>query len=197
MPVDQVAIEVAFPERLTINADRKERIASAAAEHVKDGQVLLLDNGSSVYLLAEYLAGKQDLTILTFFLPLVNKLSQNNNWKIILTGGQIRNGRGDLVGPLTEEFFAKVYADVAFFGADGLDVETGVWTVDPESARLTQRMCNAAAKRILLADSSKLTRRAAFAAANWDLIDLWITDRQAPADLVAAVRDKGIEIELV
>jgi len=159
--------------------------------------VLLLDNGSSVYLLAEYLAGKQDLTILTFFLPLVNKLSQNNNWKIILTGGQIRNGRGDLVGPLTEEFFAKVYADVAFFGADGLDVETGVWTVDPESARLTQRMCNAAAKRILLADSSKLTRRAAFAAANWDLIDLWITDRQAPADLVAAVRDKGIEIELV
>jgi len=197
MPVDQVAIEVSFPERLTINTEQKHRIAQSAAELVEDGAVLLLDNGSSVYLLAEYLSDRNNLTIITFFLPLMNKLPQRCDWKIILAGGQLRNGRGDLVGPLTEEFLSKIYADIAFFGADGLDEATGVWTVDPESARLTEVMCNSSAQKILLADSSKLHRRAAFAAVRWECIDRWITDSGADADVMKTISDKGVKVELV
>jgi len=197
MPVDQITMEVAFPERLTINAERKRRIAAAAATHVQDGQVLVLDNGSSVYLLAEHLNGKRNLTIITYFLPLVNKLSQHSDWKIILTGGQLRNGRGDLIGPLAEEFLSRIYADVAFFGADGLDLETGVSSVDPESAALTQTMCKSAARKVLLADSTKLSRRAAFAAINWDYIDRWTTDREVDRDLTNRIREKGVDVELV
>ncbi len=197
MPVDQVSIEVAFPERLTINTERKHRIAAAAAKFVEDGQVLLLDNGSSVYLLPEYLSGKRDLTIITFFLPLVNRLSEQTGWKIILAGGQLRNGRGDLVGPLTEEFVSKVYADVAFFGADGLDVASGVWTVDPESARLTQTMCKSSARRVLLADSTKLSRRAAFAAVQWESIDHWITDKAVDPEAAGRICDNDVDIKMV
>lgn len=197
VPVDHVAIEVAFPERLTINADKKQRIAAAAARHVADNQVLLLDNGSSVYLLAEYLKDKHNLTIITFFLPLVNKLAQHTDWKIILAGGQLRNGRGDLVGPFTEQFIRKVYADMAFFGADGLDPETGVWTVDSESAHLTRVMCESAAEAVLLADSSKLSRRAAFAAVGWEAVDRWITDEEADEDLIGTLCEQDIDVELV
>ena len=197
MAADHVSVEVSFPERLTINADQKQRIAAHAAGLVEDNQVLLMDNGSSVYLLADHLSDRRNLTIVTFFLPLVNKLPQKDNWKVILTGGQLRSGRGDLVGPLAEEFISKIYADVAFFGADGLDLDSGVWTVDPESAKLTQSICSNAARRILLADSTKLHRPAAFAAVNWDNVDIWVTDRGVDGELAQQIRDKGVDIQFV
>lgn len=197
MPVDQVSIEVSFPERVTIHAAEKARIAAAAADGVADGQVLLLDNGSSVYLLTDYLLEKRNLTIITFFLPVVNKLVERRDWKVILAGGQVRYDRGDLTGPLTEEFMSRIHADVAFFGADGLDAEGGVWTVDPESARMTQRMCGSAARRVLLADSSKLGSRAAFAAARWSEIDRWITDRGVDAAAVEQIRKHNVTVDIV
>jgi DeoR family fructose operon transcriptional repressor len=197
MPVDQVSIEVAFPERLTINSDQKHRIARRAADDIHDGQVVLLDNGSSVYLLAEYLADKRNLTIITSFLPLVNKLNPRDDWRVILAGGQLRTARGDLVGPLTEQFFSGIRADVAFFGADGLDVATGVWTVDPESAALTRAMCRSAQRRILLADSTKLAHRAAFAAVDWIDVDSWITDSDIDPDLASAISQHDVQLEMV
>ena len=83
MAIDHVGVEVSFPERLTINADQKQRIAAAAAKRVRDNSVILIDNGSSVYLMADYLSEKKNLTIITFFLPLVNKLSVRSDWKIL------------------------------------------------------------------------------------------------------------------
>jgi len=173
------------------------RIARRAADDIHDGQVVLLDNGSSVYLLAEYLADKRNLTIITSFLPLVNKLNPRDDWRVILAGGQLRTARGDLVGPLTEQFFSGIRADVAFFGADGLDVATGVWTVDPESAALTRARWRSAQRRILLADSTKLAHRAAFAAVDWIDVDSWITDSDIDPDLASAISQHDVQLEMV
>lgn len=195
--VDHVGVEVAFPDRLTIKAGEKQRIAAAAAELVRDNSVIMLDNGSSVYLMADLLSDKKNLTVITFFLPLVNKLSIHPDWKIILPGGQLRQSRSDLVGSLTEEFVARLYADQVFFGADGLDVDKGVSTVDAESARLTQILTKSAAQTILLADSSKLHRRATFAAVGWECVDRWITDAGAGPQAIDTIRKRGPRVDLV
>jgi DeoR/GlpR family transcriptional regulator of sugar metabolism len=195
--VDHVGVEVAFPERLTINSDEKQRIAKAAAQLVKDDSVIMLDNGSSVYLMADYLTERRNLTIITFFLPLVNKLAVQPDWRVILIGGELRPSRSDIVGPLAEEFVSRFYADQFFFGADGLDVKAGVSAVDPESARLTQVMANCSAHKIVLADSSKLHRRATFSVFGWDSVDRWITDPGVEAENVSAIQSQGVSIDLV
>jgi len=192
LAVDHVGVEVAFPERLTIHSEEKRRIAAAAAKLVKDDSVIMLDNGSSVYLMADFLAEKKNLTIITFFLPLVNKLSIRSDWRIILAGGELRQSRSDLVGPLTEEFVSRLSADQFFFGADGLDLTNGIWTVDPESAHLTKVLTRAAAHKILLADSSKLRQRATFSAVNWDTVDEWITDDQIDPQSIEQLKAKGV-----
>jgi len=58
-------------------------------------------------------------------------------------------------------------------------------------------MCNCSAQKILLADSSKLHRRAAFAAVRWECIDRGITDSGADADVMKTISDKGVKVELV
>jgi DeoR family transcriptional regulator of aga operon len=195
--VDHIGVEVAFPERLTINADEKQRIARAAADLVKDDSVIMLDNGSSVYLMADYLAEKRNLTIITFFLPLVNKLSNRSDWRIILIGGELRSSRSDMVGPLAEEFVSRLFADQFFFGADGLDVATGISAVDAESARLTQIMANSSAKKIVLADSSKLHRRATYSVFGWENVDRWLTDPGVDEENLTAIKAKGVSIDLI
>jgi DeoR family transcriptional regulator, aga operon transcriptional repressor len=197
LAVDHVGVEVSFPDRLTINSDQKQRIAAAAAGLVRDNAVIMLDNGSSVYLMADFLSDKKNLTIITFFLPLVNKLSVRPDWKIILAGGELRPSRSDVVGSLTEEFVSRLHADQLFFGADGLDIEKGISTVDAESARLTQILAKSAAKKILLADSSKLHRRATFSAVAWDEVDRWITDDRINKESVTRIQKKGVVIEQV
>jgi len=197
LAVDHIGVEVAFPERLTINADQKRRIAQKAAELIEDNSVILMDNGSSVYLMADYMSKKNNLTIITFFLPLVNKLTIRDDWKIIIPGGQLRQERSDLIGPLTEEFVQKIYADKLFFGADGLDVATGISTVDQESSRLTEVLINCAAQRILLADSSKLAKRATFASIGWDKVDKWIVDDGIDKESADKIRNKNVELEIV
>ncbi len=197
LAADHVGMEVAFPERLTINSDQKQRIASTAARLVQDNSVIMLDNGSSVYLMADFLSEKKNLTIITFFLPLISKLSIRPDWRIILAGGELRPSRSDVVGSLTEEFISRLYADQLFFGADGLDVEKGVSTVDAESARLTQILAHSAAQKILLADSSKLHHRATFSALAWDEVDRWITDDGVNKESIARIQKKGVKIDLV
>jgi DeoR family transcriptional regulator of aga operon len=194
--VDHVGIEVAFPERLTIHSDEKQRIARAAASLVKDDSVIMLDNGSSVYLMADYMGEKHNLTIITPFLPLVNKLSNRSDWRIILVGGEIRSSRSDVVGPLAEEFVSRLYADQFFFGADGLDVTVGVSAVDAESARLTQIMAKSSAKKIVLADSSKLHRRATYSVIGWENVDRWVTDPGVDEENLVAIKAKSVSIDL-
>jgi DeoR/GlpR family transcriptional regulator of sugar metabolism len=197
MAVDHVGVEVAFPERLTIHAEEKNRIAKKAAEQVKDHSVIMLDNGSSVYLMADFLGEKKGLTVITFFLPLVHKLAARSDWKIILAGGEIRPGRSDVVGGLTEGFLANIYADQFFFGADGLDVQAGISTVDSESARLTELLAKNSDRKILLADHSKLQKRATYNAVPWSSVDLWITNRGVEEDCLKSIRKKGVEIKEV
>jgi len=197
IPVDHIGMEVAFPERVTINADCKQRIAAAAAGLVKDNSVIMLDNGSSVYLIADYLGEKRNLTIILFFLPLLSKLSIRPDWRIILAGGELRPSRSDIVGPLTEDFISRLHADQLFFGADGLDVAKGISTVDPESARLTQILAKSSARKILLADSSKLHRRATFSAIGWDSIHQWIPDNGVEEENLNSIRAKGVMIDIV
>ncbi len=197
LAVDHIGVEVAFPERLTINAEQKKRIARKAAELVEDNSVIFMDNGSSVYLLADYISERKNLTIVTFFLPLVNKLSVREDWTIIIPGGQLRQKRSDLTGPLTEEFIRKIYADKLFFGADGLDINTGISTVDSESARLTKVLAECASERILLADSSKLAKRATFSSIGWGKVDKWIVDDGIDSESVDAVRKYNVELKIV
>ncbi len=197
LAVDHIGVEVAFPERLTINSHQKKRIARKAADLIEDNSVIFMDNGSSVYLLADYIGDKKNLTIVTFFLPLVNKLAIREDWKIIIPGGQLRQKRSDLTGPLTEEFIRKIYADKLFFGADGLDVLSGISTVDQESARLTQVLAECASQRILLADSSKLAKRATFASIGWDKVDAWIVDDGLDEESVEMIKRYDVELMIV
>jgi len=193
---DHMGLEVIWQERLRARSAEKRRIGEKAASFVRDGQVLILDTGSTVFHVVDFLREKRGLTIITNFPPIISRIGGREDWKIILTGGTLRSDKYDLAGPLAERVFEGISADIALIGAEGLSLR-GPGGSDEEVCRLDTLMIAAAAEKFLLADSSKIGQRATFRYAAWSDIDRLITDRSAGKKFVDTLRRKGVAVDLV
>lgn len=88
-------------------------------------------------------------------------------------------------------------ADIVFLGTDGITLEEGIRTANILMAEVNRLMVERARRAILVTDSSKLGRSGFVPVKSLNAFDMIITDTNAPADLVAAIQDQGVEIRLV
>lgn len=160
VPAQQVSFEFQFLARVKENESAKRAIATAAAELVGEGQSVMLDSGTTTLALAQQLRQRQSLTVITTSLPIAAALQDWGQIQVLLLGGYLRRGTPDLAGALTEANLEGLRADVAFVGADGVDLKGGVYNESLEIARMLTRMAAAASRVYVVADASKLGRTA-------------------------------------
>ena len=111
-------------EKEKLHHHEKMRIAACAAEKVKEGQVLILDSGTTTTAIARTLRNFRNLTIITNAVNIAAELA-GTGVEVILTGGTLRNNSFSLVGPIAEETLRRLSADILFLGVDGFDVAHG------------------------------------------------------------------------
>ncbi|OCT14719.1 hypothetical protein A8709_11085 [Paenibacillus pectinilyticus] len=182
------------------NQDVKDRLAAYASERfVRDGDVLILENGTTVSRMAELLEGYDQLTLLTNgmetlsrFRPLV---SERNT--IICCGGILRDVSGTFVGPVAEEFFERYHADTLFLSALGYVVEDGFTDPNLLDTQVKKAMIRSAKKVVMLLDSSKIGRRFFSTVAHLGDIDVFITDQGISAEDKKYIEDSGIEVHII
>ena len=92
-------------EKEKLHRKEKLAIAAAAADLVKEGQVVILDSGTTTTAIARALREFQNLTIVTNAVNIAAELS-GAAVEVILTGGTLRKNSFSLVGPIAEENFA-------------------------------------------------------------------------------------------
>ncbi|MBT3380953.1 MAG: DeoR/GlpR transcriptional regulator [Lentisphaerae bacterium] len=191
---ERVRLELGYDERMHQNHAAKVAIAQRAAELVRPGQTIILDTGTTTQLLARELASRTDIQVVTNSMVVAFELRGALGVSVILLGGQARKGGGELIGPLTERILGDFHADIAFLGADAVDVDGGFYTTDLGVARIEELMIQTATTAVVLADTSKLNRRAFVRYASYDTIDIWIAGGPLPANAKRALRAKPIEI---
>jgi len=155
----RLTFEFTFRANQQKNIDAKCAIAVAALKHISDGQVVLLDTGTTTLELARLIAAKQKVTVITTSLAIVSELQFVNDVETILLGGFLRKGSPDIHGPLTEQNLVQFKCDIAFVGADAIDRNGTTYTDDLRVLNLDRQMARSAAKVIVLADSSKFGKR--------------------------------------
>lgn len=172
----------AFAQRAYMYAQAKESIGERAAALVEPGQVVLVDTGTTALAIARALAARapSGITVVTPSLPVLWELYNAPHIRVTALGGDLQRETGRLYGPITESILTSFIADLAFVGADGIDVERGFVADTPEAARTVAAMWRAARQCIVVADSSKVGRRAPFVYAGLAGARL-ITDRLTPA----------------
>jgi DeoR/GlpR family transcriptional regulator of sugar metabolism len=110
-----------------------------------------------------------------------------------LAGGVIYPRLGVMVGPMTVEAFLKMRADVAIMSAGGITLD-GVTNSHALLIDIQRAMLKAAQKIILCLDHTKFGRQSVSPLCGLDMIDAIVTDSAAPPELVAALRERGVEV---
>ncbi len=178
----------------------KVRIARAAAAMIRDGETIILDSGSTTFEIARLVRRLplRSLTVVTNALNIAQELVRGAppHIRVLMLGGVLRPLSHSMVGPDAEQTLSRLAADRLFLGADAIDLESGVTTADPTEARLNACMVAIARRTVVLADASKFGRRSLSPIAPLQAVHCVVTDRQAPRDLVAAFRERGLEVEL-
>ena len=183
-------------EKEKLHRKEKLQIAAAAARLVEEGQVVILDSGTTTTAIARSLRGFQNLTIITNAVNIAPELS-GSPLEVILTGGTLRKNSFSLVGPIAEETLRRLNADILFLGVDGFDVHYGLSTPNLLEAKVNRAMMDVARRTIAVCDSSKFGRRSLSLIAPPSAIQGLITDRGIPKSDLNVLKKAGIEVTLV
>jgi DeoR/GlpR family transcriptional regulator of sugar metabolism len=195
-PARRLTFEFSFRERQNTNHRQKTRIAGQALRHIRDGQVVMLDTGTTTLEIARGLVGRQNVTVITTSLAIVSALQFTAGVRVVLLGGFLRGGSPDLHGPLAEQNIEAFRADIAFMGADAVDHDGNTYADDLQVVNLDRKMAAHAARVMVVADSGKFGRTGmcrVFGAEDYDLI---ISDAGLGRDLRERWSRLGIEVEV-
>lgn len=171
----------------------KKRIAQAAAQLCADGSSVVLACGSTMLMLGEALCGRE-LQVITNYLPLANALIAGDHPDVVILGGQYNKNKGITLSLENQDF--NYAADIFFTSGKGFS-EEGLYKNDMLLAYSEQKIIGKAQKLVVLLDHHKLGKKAGMLFSPLSDIDLLITGKEADGELIARLRDKGLEILLV
>lgn len=184
-------------DRRLSNPDGKRRIGAAALGLLADDNAVLIDNGTTVEVLAELLGSRDDLpamTVMTSGLMVAQNVLRSGRHRVMLTGGVIRPSTGSLSGRLVENSLNGMNFDSFVMGADSLDPEGGLSTYSEDEAHVTRAMLDAASRVIVLADHTKFRRARLHRICGLSRISILVTDRTPPAEIRAALDTSGVRL---
>ncbi len=197
LPAQASALEdPTLKQKEKLHRKEKLQIAAAAARMVMEGQVVILDSGTTTTAIALALRNRKNLTIVTNAVNIAAELA-GSAVEVILTGGTLRKNSFSLVGPIAEETLHRLNADILFLGVDGFDVHYGLSTPNLLEAKVNRAMIEVARVTVAVCDSSKFGRRTLSAIAPPTAVHHLITDRGIPKSDLAALKKTGIQVTLV
>ncbi|MEA5053456.1 MAG: DeoR/GlpR family DNA-binding transcription regulator [Propionicimonas sp.] len=192
-------VEPRYAAKQRVNATLKAQIARYAARHfVDDGDVILMEGGTTVTAMARYLQGRSGLTAVTNGHYTINELARLLPATTVMsTGGVLRDVSFTYVGPAAEEFLSSIHARTLFVSATGFTIGHGFTDPNPLEAQVRRAMVHCAERTVVLLDSTKFGVVSLVTVAPADGVDVIVTDAAAPADDLAQLREAGVDVHVV
>ena len=175
------AFESNLEFRLTQAAEAKERMAAQAARLVEPGDVVLLDESTTLLPLLDHLRKIDGLTIITNFMPIQASAAKSGTFRLIGLGGEYVPQYGSVSGPMCEAMVSQLTINRYFTSISAI-VGSGAFHPNSMIASAKRAMMRASVHRYLLADTSKFLRTALHRVAGLDEFDQIIIDAELPAD---------------
>jgi DeoR/GlpR family transcriptional regulator of sugar metabolism len=187
--------------RMNQNVHEKQRIGKEALRHIENNDIILLDTGSTVIHMARYLpdalGSANGFRMVTNSIPLIEELGAWATPNLVVLGGIYLSDLGATVGPDMVEQIKRISAQRAFLGCDGFTLEGGITSTHPLVSEAGQMMAARAEQVIVIADHSKMGRAGFVPIIPVQDIDLFITDNEAPQEIIDGLRQSGVEVILV
>lgn len=186
--------ENAFQTRLNEHAQEKRAIARYAAGLFAPGDSIFIDTGTTTLLFGRELARLNRLTLITNSLLIANEAAASGN-RVFMIGGEFRPESQQNTGALALEQISRFNAEHAVITIGALDCD-GAMDFSIEEAEVARAMIAQVRNLTVIADSSKMGRRALFKVFPLNRISRLVVDRMPTGALLEALREAGVEIHV-
>ncbi|HQT86716.1 DeoR family transcriptional regulator [Acidiphilium rubrum] len=185
-----------YARRKVVNLAAKQRIASRVAADVPEHASLFINIGSTTEQVARALLDHQHLRIITNNLNVARILSENTDFRIVLTGGMVRNGDGGITGQATRDMLDQFRADIGIIGISGIDADGGLYDFDMDEVICSQAIIRNARRVLLVTDHTKFGRPALMRVGTMAQISALYTDELPPQPVVTLLASLGVALHV-
>jgi DeoR/GlpR family transcriptional regulator of sugar metabolism len=183
-----------FAARARRAPEAKASIARRAAACINDGDVVVLDGGTTTLEVARALRDDLRASVITTSPPIAVALADHPGLEVTIVGGTLRRHPLVTVGAAAVETLRTIRADVVFLGVCGLHPEIGVTTDNLEERHVKAAMIDGAAEVVALADHDKLGTAMPALVAPMRAVTKLVTDAEADERALEPYRALGIEV---
>ncbi|MFC3024943.1 DeoR/GlpR family DNA-binding transcription regulator [Vibrio zhugei] len=173
---------------------RKLSIAKAAAKLIRDHNRIVIDSGKTTGALIEQLNTKRGLVVMTNSLHVANALTElENEPTVLMTGGTWDTRSESFQGNVAEMVLRAYDFDQLFIGCDGIDLARGTTTFN-ELLGLSKVMAEVSREVVVMVESDKLGRKIPNLELSWQQVDVLVTDRDVPNEVIREIESHQVRV---
>lgn len=187
-------IEPTFIKRSQMFQSEKQAIGKMAASLVKDGETVMLDNGTTTLEIMRHLKDRADVTVITNFVPILTCALEDFQGKIIFAGGEVNMGIQAATGPIAYQLLDQFKVNKAFISAGGISLSDGITEYSVDEALLSRKMMSRTEEAIVVADHSKFGVTTFAHIAPIEQISMIVTDSGCSQEWIDALNRLDVEV---
>lgn len=192
---NEEAYSLSLASRTHVN--EKSAIGKAAANLIKDGDCVIIDNGTTVEYLAKNISGDIKIMALTCNLNVLNMISANKNIEIVFGGGYYHADTALFESAESISLIKKSRANKVFISAAGIHENLGITCSNRYEVETKRAILELGAEKIALIDSSKFGVVKPFFFSDINQYDKIITDSLISSQWIEIIKDIGVELVVI
>ncbi len=183
-----------FAAREIRNVAEKKIVAQIAASLIQDGEVIYIDSGTTTMHMLPHLANKNQLTIVTANIYVIDYASRYQNLNVIATGGYVYAPSNALVGPDVISCIKSYNFSKIFLASTGISIEHGATNASPLECEIKQRLVQKSCQNFLLVDNSKLDVASLMTYCELNALDNIIMNAPPPEKYLAYFENNNVKL---
>lgn len=183
-----------FNQRMDFASSQKNKLAAKAIEFVQEGQLILMDGGTTNWHIAKLIPRHLNIKIFTNSIPVANLLTEHPSAEIHLMGGEIFKSSRVSVGNQVLSLLDRLQADICFMGIRSIHHEIGLTTLDWNEAQVKSKMTEVSNKLIVLATRDKLDTADHYKICDYEDLDILIVEEDIDEEILKPYAGDHIKI---
>ncbi|MBS9477694.1 DeoR/GlpR family DNA-binding transcription regulator [Ancylobacter radicis] len=188
------AEEPPFQRRMQVNREAKLRIAQLVKDRVEDGDSLFLDNGTTTAYVADALAARSRLTIVTHSAHIAYRLASRNGNRVFMAGGELGGEDAAAFGASAIAFISQFKLRYALLSVGAITRAGELADFHLFEAEFSRAAMAQAEETWVIADHSKFGREASVTVCPLAAVDAVLTDSAPPEAFAAQCLEAGVAI---
>ena len=185
---------VDYKDRQTLYSNEKCNIARLVADFIPDHSSLFINIGTTTEEVAKQLLDHTHLRVVTNNLNVANLLSNNETFEVIIAGGSVRPRDKGITGEATIDLIKQFKVDYGIIGISAIDNDGALLDFDYHEVRVAQAIIENSRSTLLVADHSKVGRKAMVRLGHLSQVEMWFTDQPPINELAAIAERDNVEI---